>query len=1005
MALYITETSDEKPSVLLVTFPSRLQTDLVGFFREKKLEVVPIELLNMLNDFEAEELKLRGRDFYKVVVFLDIRFVSFPAWPKVLSFLQKYPDITVIFPLLTPIISNDPLVHDWVSSLQIQKQLLEDLFRILPQANFLCLQDVVNLYTHSDAPLNFFLSRVGEGKLINPEVETHPQLTADVVVAVKKQLLLPIRAQRMLFQAEKRSSFAVVSEIQDLYFDKFQMRLKISTIVAHPRKMEFSFTQIVRPKSSGFAEYLKRVVMGLPEYRVEQEKVVPMEVIAPPEPAQQRPIYQPEPIQPHIPKQLPMVAPTDMPYIENRFKKYEKKMEELDRKQKFAVHWQRSMLRVKGESAREWQAAQHQPTNKKYEQEIDKEIFQLFGQQRVQQKVQRVQKKAVIKSKSKKKDFRRKIFFYLMAPLLGVGLAFVLLFFVFLISEKIVSDGVNSAVKSVVAQPITSSNQFNSLQIEGKFLAFQVDTYQFLFGDDKFIDSSILSSVATGLGEAQNTWSDLRGITTQLVSEFFGEQTGDVSTTVDHLATKSSLSYTQFSDLQNQIKNLPNSADFSAYQTGLQDKRKLLVTEEQMQQLFPTLFGFTGKKSYLVLLQNNQELRPTGGLIQAVAVVTIEKGLLVDYQVYDVDSIDRLFSGQMTPPPEVQTYLGQKNWVLRDMNWSPNYPDSAKQISTFVEKSIGRKIDGVFAMNLTGLQDILKVTGPLSLPEYNEVVNDRNVLERAEFHSEIQLVQSAKTDYFALLFNKMFSSFISLPQEKNLPLLQTLYTDLKDNQILAFIDSPDQAAILSSLGWTGEVGVPKCPSPFNEISCKVDTMFQVESNVGVNKANFALQRSIQQTISFANNQITHQRVVTFTNTAATAAWPMGEYKSYIRFYVPEEAQLQEIRLDSDVVPADNITVGTEDGRKYFGVLVEVPIQQTKKLYLTYTEPLGENTPFSYVFFEQKQSGTVADPLVIDIQPGEGLHPVLIAPQADANPSRIHFDIPREKNTFVGVKFQ
>src|SRR3989344_8002630 len=40
----------------------------------------------------------------------------------------------------------------------------------------------------------------------------------------------------------------------------------------------------------------------------------------------------------------------------------------------------------------------------------------------------------------------------------------------------------------------------------------------------------------------------------------------------------------------------------------------------------PDVLGFRGSKTYLVLLQNNTELRPTGGFMGAFALVTMDRG-------------------------------------------------------------------------------------------------------------------------------------------------------------------------------------------------------------------------------------------------------------------------------------------------------------------------------------------------------------------------------------------
>jgi hypothetical protein len=73
---------------------------------------------------------------------------------------------------------------------------------------------------------------------------------------------------------------------------------------------------------------------------------------------------------------------------------------------------------------------------------------------------------------------------------------------------------------------------------------------------------------------------------------------------------------------------------------------------------------------------------------------------------------------------------------LRNANWDPDYPHSANTIEDLYYKVTGERLDGVIAIDLYFIRNLLEATGPIYLSAYNEEVNAQNVYERAEMHSE-----------------------------------------------------------------------------------------------------------------------------------------------------------------------------------------------------------------------------------------------------------------------------
>ncbi|MDP3733447.1 MAG: DUF4012 domain-containing protein, partial [Candidatus Daviesbacteria bacterium] len=172
--------------------------------------------------------------------------------------------------------------------------------------------------------------------------------------------------------------------------------------------------------------------------------------------------------------------------------------------------------------------------------------------------------------------------------------------------------------------------------------------------------------------------------------------------------------------------------------------------------ILPEIVAMEGSKNYLILLQNNMELRPTGGFIGSFAVVNFQGGKLRTLKVNDVYAIDGQLGIHVEPPKEIKEDLGQVNRYLRDANWEPDFPTSAKQIEWFYTKETGDKVWGVITLDISGMENLLSVLGPLDLPDYNETITQENLFERAVTHAEAGFFpgSQAKKSFLTALVNQ-----------------------------------------------------------------------------------------------------------------------------------------------------------------------------------------------------------------------------------------------------------
>ncbi|MDQ3250315.1 MAG: DUF4012 domain-containing protein, partial [Chloroflexota bacterium] len=109
----------------------------------------------------------------------------------------------------------------------------------------------------------------------------------------------------------------------------------------------------------------------------------------------------------------------------------------------------------------------------------------------------------------------------------------------------------------------------------------------------------------------------------------------------------------------------------------------------------PSLLGLHEPKTYLILVQNNHELRATGGFISALGTLTLDKGRVAALDFTDSYNLYRDDAQYPLPPAPMQRYMGIPLLLLRDANWSPDLPTTAKLIRALYAQDTGVMIDGL----------------------------------------------------------------------------------------------------------------------------------------------------------------------------------------------------------------------------------------------------------------------------------------------------------------------
>lgn len=386
---------------------------------------------------------------------------------------------------------------------------------------------------------------------------------------------------------------------------------------------------------------------------------------------------------------------------------------------------------------------------------------------------------------------------------------------------------------------------------------------------------------------------------------------------------------------------------------------------EVLAENLPSILGKDQRKTYLVLFQNNMELRPTGGFIGSFGLLTFDGGRMTDLTINDVYSADGQLMGHVEPPAPIKYYLNEANWWLRDSNWDPDFPTSAKRAEWFLNKEVDTQVDGVLAVDLKTVSEMLKVTGPIFLADYNLNLTSDNLYQKIQAEAEDRFFPGShqKASFLTALSRNLIAEVEKLDTKQKLLVLGVFLKDFEGRHIQAFLHDDVSEEAISSLGWSGGVATPTCGD-----GCYADLVGLVEANLGVNKANYFISRNVDLAINVSGGVITRKLTLTLANSANPALGTPGTYRVYIRTFMPDDSSLTGVSAITGENREDlPVEVVDSHGRQEAGVFIQVLGGQSKKIEFTWTtNPQGVPILSSYGLYIRKQAGVSDDPWHITV---------------------------------------
>lgn len=326
--------------------------------------------------------------------------------------------------------------------------------------------------------------------------------------------------------------------------------------------------------------------------------------------------------------------------------------------------------------------------------------------------------------------------------------------------------------------------------------------------------------------------------------------------------------------------------------------------------ILPSLLGDPKEKKYLVLFQNDKELRPTGGFITAYAIFRIESGVIKVDSSNDIYALDAGISGKQVAPAPILKYLANVPVLnLRDSNLSPDFITSMETFNSLYKRASGYvPVDGIIALDTNVLVSTIKILDdevyadgikfttkndprcdcPQVIYELERLISTPKSVDLKV--TTLAAVQAQRKDLIGtLMYAIMDKALKSSPKLYWGPLFQDMLIQVQQKHILFNIYNKDAQSGIEALNAAGRI------RPFDG-----DYLHINEANFGGAKSNLYVKEAVTQNYEVASDKtITKKIVINYKNSHAPSDCNLERgnlcinavLRNWIRIYVPLGSKL------------------------------------------------------------------------------------------------------------------
>ncbi|KKU16022.1 MAG: hypothetical protein UX25_C0047G0004 [Candidatus Woesebacteria bacterium GW2011_GWC2_45_9] len=395
----------------------------------------------------------------------------------------------------------------------------------------------------------------------------------------------------------------------------------------------------------------------------------------------------------------------------------------------------------------------------------------------------------------------------------------------------------------------------------------------------------------------------------------------------------------------------------------------LVSAAKPLLEVSPYLLGIDEERRYLVLFQNDKELRPTGGFITAYSVMKVDKAKFEPVSSNDIYNLDDNYRPSLTVPDPIAAYIKgpytlSKGWRLRDMNWSPDFAESMALFSQEAAKAGIKGVDGVIAVDTHLLVNLLDAIGEIGVPGFGNF--STKIVPECDCPQVIYELESfadtegpvvwdpagtgkiiyAPPNYdnrkkiIGPLMNSILANAMGQPKEKLPNLFEAAFKSVIEKHVLFYLFDETAQSAVEDFNIAGRIK-----------DYSGDFLHINDSNLGGRKSNLYVTQEVEQEITAGKDGTIEKTVtITYKNPMKHDGWLNSVLPNWVRIYVPKGSELIEFTgVEAKEEPYEQF------GKTVFAGFFQLRPEGIAKVTVKYKLPFKEKEALA--LFIQKQPGT------------------------------------------------
>ena len=381
--------------------------------------------------------------------------------------------------------------------------------------------------------------------------------------------------------------------------------------------------------------------------------------------------------------------------------------------------------------------------------------------------------------------------------------------------------------------------------------------------------------------------------------------------------------------------------------------------------ILPILGGYPEENHFLIILQNNDELRPSGGFIGVYGILISQNGEIISLKTDDSYHLDMPAVGKWNypAPAPINKYLKVSNWYFRDANWSPDWSQASEkmiEIYNGEKNAVGsstEKFTGVIGITPDFIANLLHLTGPITIK--GETYNENNLQTLLQYNVEVAYKEqdisswnrkNIINDLMAELNKRLFS----LPTNRWDEVLTNLEKDIVAKNIQLYFVDQEKQTFAQNLGASGNI------IKNNGVS---DYLMVVDANLASFKSDAVMEKNIIYNVKYDKNNNLAVNLSLSYKHGGDFNWRTTSYHSYTRVYAPYGSNMISLNGLDQTVSDFSVTNDDKLNKTVFGFYWTTEPGTKKEINLQYRLPetirkaIESNGYYDLIW--QKQAGSRA----------------------------------------------